>query len=166
MASRAVSYWRSVVNRVGAGRQFATWTTPKMKPMSTAADVAHAQHGDSHTRRMKQKGDFVPVYVALGLILMSVGLGLHTMKHHIAYDPAVRVSKKRRETIPEVVEPDRVVDEADRYVNKSLFRKVGHIQDIDSIRSGMGDPTRPDDPFDHRRQVETLKSVGVDPASL
>ncbi|KAL6972943.1 hypothetical protein U1Q18_027118 [Sarracenia purpurea var. burkii] len=107
------------------------------------------------------KGDFVPVCVALGLIAMSATLGLYTGMHQLARAPNVRVRKSMRETIPEVVEPDLVVEEGDKFIKKSLFRQVAHIQ------------KDPDNPFIHdfnrcelltrQPRAETLKSVGVDP---
>lgn len=106
------------------------------------------------------------MYVVLGLIAVALSFGAHTAKQQLAYSPGVRVSKKRRETLPEVVDPDLVANEADRFINKSLFRRVAHIQDMDAKRAGISDPTRPSDPFRMPKRVEDLKSVGVDPRGL
>ncbi|KAH7683372.1 hypothetical protein IHE45_05G178000 [Dioscorea alata] len=141
MASRAVNYWRSIT-----------------RSKSTAASPLPHFAEESKGGRM----DFIPVYVALGLIMLSVTCGLHTAKQHVLYDPSVRVHKKRRETIPELVEPDRVVNESDRYINKSLFRHVAHLQDFDAVRTGISDPTR-GETINKSRRVVTLKEAGVDP---
>ncbi|KAK1319260.1 hypothetical protein QJS10_CPB04g00065 [Acorus calamus] len=108
------------------------------------------------------RGEFVPVYVVLGMIVVAVSIGAHTAKQHLVHSPGVYVSKKKRESVPEVDDPDRVADEADKFVTKSFLRKVAHIQDFDAIRAGLSDPTRAD-PFAHPRTVESLKSVGLDP---
>lgn len=88
------------------------------------------------------KGEFIPVYVALGMIMMSLGFGLHTAMQQLARAPGVYVKKSRRETLPEVVEPDQVVDMADRFIKKSFFRKVAHVQDRSHREDGMPDPIR------------------------
>lgn len=89
------------------------------------------------------KGDFVPVYVALGLIALSVGFGFQTAMHQLKRAPNVSVKKSRRETIPEVTEPEEVVDEADKFIKKSFFRKVAHVQEFDH-QSVIPDPIRGD----------------------
>ncbi|XP_010929504.1 uncharacterized protein [Elaeis guineensis] len=150
MASRMSNLWRSVAN----SRRFATSTAQKMKAFTpTANDFVGPHHAP------KPRGDFVPVYVALGLITLSVSFGLYTAEHELLYAPNVLVSKKKREMVPEVEDPDWAAQEADRFVRKSIFRKIGHLQDFDVVRAGISDPTRANVP----RKVETLKSVGVDP---
>lgn len=86
--------------------------------------------------------DYVPVYVALGLILFGTTLGLNTARLQLAYSPNVFVDKKKRETVPEVAIPDWTLQEAERFVDKSVFRKVAYLIDFDAIRSGIHDPTR------------------------
>lgn len=90
------------------------------------------------------KGEFVPVYVALGMIMLSAGLGLHTATQHLFRAPGVYVKKSRRERLPEVEEPDHVLDEADRFIKKSFFRKVAHVQDSSHREDVMSDPIRGD----------------------
>lgn len=107
------------------------------------------------------KGDFVPVYVAIGMICLSTMLGLYTAKHQLLYSPNVFVKKQRRETLPEVVEPDHVLEDTDKFVKKSFFRKVAHVQDPNHDHV-VSDPTR-GDAFAHTPRAVTLKSVGVDP---
>ncbi|CAL9110638.1 unnamed protein product, partial [Musa textilis] len=109
--------------------------------------------------RSDRRGEFVPVYVALGLILLSASFGVHTAKQQLRHSPNVLVSKKKRETVPEVVDPEWAAAEAERFISGSVFRRVAHLQDFDAV----SDPTR-----GHvmPRKVETLKSVGVDPSRL
>ncbi|GJN04703.1 hypothetical protein PR202_ga22271 [Eleusine coracana subsp. coracana] len=106
------------------------------------------------------RGDYVPVYVALGLIVMSVSLGLGTARQQLAHAPNVRVDKKKRaRTVPEVAAPDLALDEAERFVGNSLFRKVAHVQDDRSLAAGgVADPVK-DYPV---RKAVTLKDVGVE----
>ncbi|KAM7483530.1 hypothetical protein LguiB_008113 [Lonicera macranthoides] len=130
MAFRSSAYLKPILRGSSA---FATSTSPKMKPYVPAADFPHFQ--DTNPRKVK--GDMVPVYVALGLILMSTGFGLYTGIHQLRRAPNVHVKKSRRETLPEVVEPERAVEEADRFIKKSFFRKVAHVQDFEL---GLGIP--------------------------
>lgn len=77
----------------------------------------------------RKKGkEMAPVYVLAGMITMALGFGLHTAKQQLLYAPDVHVSKTKRETLPEVVDPDVVVDESRRFIDKSLFRKVAHVR--------------------------------------
>lgn len=81
------------------------------------------------------KGDFAafaPVMVVLGMILVAVSIGVHTAKQQLVYSPAVQVNKKRRESVPEVDDPDYVVDGADKFINKSMLRGVAQIQEYDN----------------------------------
>ncbi|KAJ0988717.1 hypothetical protein J5N97_007073 [Dioscorea zingiberensis] len=144
MASRALNCWRSIT---------------RSKSTASAAPSHFIEESNSFIPNREWRKDFVPVYVALGMIVLSVSFGLHTAKQHVLYDPSVRVHKKRRETIPELVEPDRVINESDRLVNKSLFRRVAHLQD-----AGITDPTR-GETINRPRRAVTLKEVGVDPGS-
>ncbi|MCL7051953.1 hypothetical protein MKW94_006958 [Papaver nudicaule] len=81
-----------------------------------------------------------------------------TYDHH-----SVRLKKKRRETLPEVEEPELVMEESDKLINKSFFRKIVHIQDFNNDQSKTIPDTMRGDAFTRTRNVETLKSLGVDP---
>ncbi|XP_068663112.1 uncharacterized protein [Aristolochia californica] len=156
MASRVPTYWRTMVNRIGGSpRSFTKSTAPKMKAsVATPQDLMNADRGRSSKAMLK--GEFFPVYVALGLITVSVSLGLLTAKQELLYSPNVFLSKKRRESVPEVNDPDYVFDEVDKFIHKSLFRKVAHIQDVDRDRRVA---------LTNSKKMETLKSLGVDPAA-
>ena len=80
------------------------------------------------------------VYLAVGTIMMSLSLALYTALHQLKCAPNVQVRKSRRETIPEVENPGRVVEEAHQFINKSLLRKEDNIQDPDMY------PTTPSNP--------------------
>ncbi|CAA3000365.1 uncharacterized protein LOC111372331 [Olea europaea subsp. europaea] len=157
MAFRSSAYWKSLSNRLRGSSNFTTSTSPKMKAYSPAIDMLN-----SPTIKSKAaKGGFVPVFVAVGMIATSVGFGIYTALHQLARAPNVFVKKSKRETIPEVVEPEHVVEETDKFIKKSFFRKVAHVQDSDRHEI-MPDPIR-GDMFTRRPRVETLKDVGVDP---
>lgn len=68
---------------------------------------------------------------------------MFTVWHQLGRAPNVYVKKSRRETIPEVVEPEHVAEEAEKFVKQSFFRKVAHIQDFDR-QEVMPDPIRGD----------------------
>ncbi|XP_062170054.1 uncharacterized protein LOC133875830 [Alnus glutinosa] len=167
MAFRSTSYLKGMVSGLRAGSAtYATSSSPKLKTYAPAADYAQLydhQYQHSTTKPKPVKGDFVPVYVAIGMIALSVGLGLHTATHHLARNPSVFVSKKRRETIPEVVEPEHVAEEAEQFIRKSFFRKVAHVQEFNNPeKQVIPDPIRKD-AYAHRPRLETLKSVRVEP---
>ncbi|KAK9684384.1 hypothetical protein RND81_10G206100 [Saponaria officinalis] len=63
---------------------------------------------------------------------LSLSLGLYTAKQELLHGPDVRVKTRRRETLPEVVEPDYVTREAEDFIKKSLFRKVSHVQQFET----------------------------------
>ncbi|KAF8021926.1 hypothetical protein BT93_G2154 [Corymbia citriodora subsp. variegata] len=143
---------------VNADASYATATGPKLKAYTPSAS---ADVGRAGQRGGKPWGDYVPVCVASGMILLAVALGLHTVKQQIMHSPAVRVNKSRRETVPEVVEPERVVEESANFLTRSFFRKVAHVQDVNPGEA-VPDPIRKD-AFVHPAKAETLRSVGVDP---
>ncbi|XP_061369893.1 uncharacterized protein LOC133312667 [Gastrolobium bilobum] len=161
---RCIELLRNGLQREGKAA-YTTSTVPKMKAYAPATDYGyvHNQHQQRGKSSKSAKGDFVPVYVAIGMIALSTGLGLHTAWQHLRNSPTVRVKKQRRETLPEVVEPEHVVEEADRFMKKSFFRKVAHVQERSyPDQHQIPDPTRKD-AYAYRPRVETLKSVGVDP---
>lgn len=77
------------------------------------------------------KGDFFPVCVALGMITLSTSFGIYTALHQLGRAPNVSVRKSRRETVPEVADPEHVTEDAEKFVKQSFFRKVAHIQGSD-----------------------------------
>ncbi|KAJ0053089.1 hypothetical protein Pint_01308 [Pistacia integerrima] len=164
MAFRSMSYLRSMMRGIRGSNSatYATSTTPKLKAYAPTADYGHFQEHQQRSKTKAIRGDFVPVYVAIGMIVLSTTLGLHTVMQQLRYSPGVRVKKKERETLPEVFLPDKVVDEADKFKKKSFFRKVAHVQEFEYGDHSISDPIRKD-AFAHKPRAETLKSVGVDP---
>ncbi|KAG2375498.1 uncharacterized protein HKW66_Vig0163480 [Vigna angularis] len=69
-------------------------------------------------------------------------------------------SNSGRETVPEVSDPDRTMNSAAKFIDGSFLRKVSHIQEN---KTTLNDPIHPN-PFTRPRTVETLKTVGVEPA--
>ncbi|KAG8089919.1 hypothetical protein GUJ93_ZPchr0011g28834 [Zizania palustris] len=162
MASRASGLIRAAAAR--GAKMRAAATSPSLASMparsvATAADAVH-QYGAA-TKAKRPVGDYVPVYVALGVIAVSVALGLDTARQQLAHAPNVRLDKKKRETIPEVAAPDMALDEAERFVRGSLLRKVARVQDDRSLRAGLA----ADYPAAARKAV-TLKDAGVEPPGI
>ncbi|KAM0917030.1 hypothetical protein ACQ4PT_009773 [Festuca glaucescens] len=124
-----------------------------------AASTA-AAHADGGAARAKAKpvGDYVPVCVALGMIGLAVTLGLHTARQQLAHAPNVRLDKRKRETVAEVADTDLAIDDGERFVGSSVFRKVAHVQDDRSLTAGVAD-------YPGRNAV-TLKDVGVQPPGI
>jgi hypothetical protein len=135
--------------RAAALRRYVRPTAASSRSAATAATTA-AEHHHAGGRRAAgtgtggneqlPRGDYVPVYVALGMVALSVTLGLHTARQQLAHAPNVWVDKKKREAVPEVAAPELVLDEAERFVDRSLFRKVAHVQDDRSLAAGVADP--------------------------
>ncbi|CAH8270359.1 unnamed protein product [Arabidopsis lyrata] len=157
MAVRSTGHLKNVVQRLRTYTTTATAQGPK--PYSTAATEYGGQR--TATTTAATKGDFTPVYVSIGLISLSVSFGVYTAYLHLHENPSVRVNKKTRETVPEIEDPDRVLNEADRFANRSWFRKIAHIQEFDK-QDVISDPIRKDQ-FAHKPRAVTLKDVGVDP---
>lgn len=97
------------------------------------------------------------------MCILAVVLGAINLKQELLHSPNVVVDKKKRKTIPEVKYPDYVVKKAEDYVNKSFFRRVAGITKWDSEYTKLMPWT-----LQHSKEkpVETLKSVGVDPAEI
>lgn len=72
----------------------------------------------------------MPKCMAVGMMGVSTSLGVYTALHQLRSAPNVRLKKSRRETVPEVVEPEQVAAEAERFVKKSVFRKLAHFKDV------------------------------------
>ncbi|KAI9089754.1 hypothetical protein K1719_029047 [Acacia pycnantha] len=141
----------------GGRRRIATSTIPKMKP-ATLAEQAHL-HANPHegVSHPKGGGEWAPIQIVFGMVSVAVMLAAHTAFQQLARAPSVHVNKKRRESFPEVYEPDRTIDSADKFINRSMLRKVAHIQEN---RNTLSDPVHPN-PFTHPRTAVTLKTAGV-----
>ncbi|XP_064941416.1 uncharacterized protein LOC108951859 [Musa acuminata AAA Group] len=112
-----------------------------MKPMSSVgAGFINHDHG---SKLRESKAEFTPIGVMLGLVLMALTIGAHAANQQLAHSPGARVSKKKREMMAEVEEPEHVAGEADRFVTKSFSRKVAHLQDLDAVRSDPSPPSIP-----------------------
>ncbi|KAK4395453.1 hypothetical protein Sango_1699600 [Sesamum angolense] len=141
MAFRNASYRKSMVNRLQGSSSFTTSTSPKLKPYAPTADhyLPSPSPGGIKSKRFMT---FVCITQATerrfragvccgGMIALQVSFGAYTVYHQLRRNPQVHLKKSRRETIPEVVEPEQVAEEAEKYVKQSFFRKVAHIQDYD-----------------------------------
>lgn len=155
-------------NGFGRGNKapYTTSTVPKMKAYAQPASDYGYTHKQQHAKQSSKsaKQDFVPVYVAVGMIAMSTMLGLHTAWQHLRNNPSVRVKKQGRETVPEVVEPEHVMEESDKLYKNSFFRKVAHVQERSYPDHNQVPSSINKDVFAHQPRAETLKSVGVDPS--
>jgi len=154
----------------GGGKSaYTTSTVPKMKAYAPpASDYGHIHHGQQHGKASSKstKQDFVPIYVAVGMIALSTMLGIHTAWQNLRNNPTVRVKKQRRETVPEVVEPDHVMEESDRFFKNSFFRKIAHVQERSYPDHNQVSSPIHRDAYAYQPRAETLKSVGVDPSHV
>ncbi|KAL6584642.1 hypothetical protein OROMI_003931 [Orobanche minor] len=180
---KAAAYWKSTVNGLRVSSSFTTSTFPKMRAYAASTadhslaspegiktkggsigisvlQLLHITGIDDILNRSKRHGEFIPVYVLLGFIALQASFGLFTAFHQMARSPNVTLKKSRRETIPEVVEPERVAEHGERFLKKSFFRKIAHIQDFDR-QEVMDDPIR-GDVFTRPVRLESLKEVVVE----
>ncbi|KAK7366566.1 hypothetical protein VNO80_08559 [Phaseolus coccineus] len=158
--SRVHKNLRVTLVELGSGRRaFTSPTTPKLKPMSPAIN---AGHHDAHSisRMSTIKAEFAPVYIVGGFVCVAVAIGSHTAYQQLVRSPTVHVNKNRRETLPEVSDPDRTLNSATKFIDGSFLRKVSHIQEN---KATLNDTVHPN-PFTRPRTVETLKTVGVEPS--
>ncbi|MCD7465283.1 hypothetical protein HAX54_000965 [Datura stramonium] len=133
-------YWKSAANR-----SFASSTSPRFS--------THANPTSSKSK-FSMNGDMAPVYVLGGTLSLAIGLCIFTMKQQLFHGPGVYVTKKKRENLAEVDFPDAMAGSATKYIDKSVLRKFGRIQE----------PVNPQydlDPYTRPRKVESLKSVGA-----
>ncbi|KAI9119252.1 hypothetical protein K1719_009927 [Acacia pycnantha] len=76
-----------------------------MKAHTPTADYGYVHHQSQQQGRkpmaVAKKGDYVLVFIAIGMIALSVGFGLHKAWHQLRTLQTVRVKKQRRETLPE-----------------------------------------------------------------
>ncbi|KAK9153309.1 hypothetical protein Sjap_000789 [Stephania japonica] len=136
----------------------ASSTTPRTKWFSHMAD-AHS----SKAKARSIKAEDAPIYMIVGMVVVVVAFAVHSGKQQLRYMPGVQVTKKNRGLMPEVADPDNVVQGAEKFIRKSFFRKVAHIQDSDH-GSSVPDHIR-GDIFANVTKSETLKSVGVEPSN-
>lgn len=142
------------------GNAHATSTSPKQQLYAgPAADFGYLDLVEEG-RKTSVKADFTPVYVAPGLIILQISLGLASTKQQLLYAPNVRVKK-----IPQVVVPDKVDDEGKKFIEKSFYRKAAHIQEFKIGIHYMPNPIC-QDVYAHPLKAETLKSVGIEPQQL
>ncbi|PIA41323.1 hypothetical protein AQUCO_02200020v1 [Aquilegia coerulea] len=151
MAFKSMGYLRTM-----ASRTMATSTIPKMKPYAPTVDAQL-----HNTKPGPIKGESVPVYATMGAIMLAFSFVFVTAKQHLAYSPAVHISKKKRSSLPELSDPDSAVDGSEKFVKRSLFRKVAHAK---SNNPTIPNPIR-GDVYTRPVQAETLKSVGVNPST-
>lgn len=101
------------------------------------------------------KGEYAPIYIVMGMVAVAVSIGTHTAKQQLLHSPVVNLNKKKRESIPEVEDPDTVITSADKFINKSFLRKVAHIQNDTKT---LPDPVHPD-PFTRSTPFLSLISL-------
>ena len=127
----------------GGKRSFATSTPARMKStFESSASSSSAGHG-SHQSKLKGliKAEFAPVYMVMGMVVVAIGIGVHTAKQQLLHAPSVTFNKKKRENMAEVYDPEAAFNSADKFLTKSFLRKIAHIQDDQKT---IPDPQRGD----------------------
>ncbi|XP_073141430.1 uncharacterized protein [Henckelia pumila] len=149
-------------------KQCRPWTTRRdplfqavaSRNMATSATASgRASGNNSAFWRMAKSGDFVPVWMVGGMICIAGCIGIHTAALQLRRSPSVQVTKKKRESVPEVEIPDAVLGSAEKFIDRSFLRKVAHIPD--NYKDQHDRPTH--SIFTRSRDIESLKSVGVRP---
>ena len=95
------------------------------RPFSTASATHFPGQLQQHNVNERLlKGEYVPVYMIVGAICLSVSLGILTGTRKLMYTPNVIVNKRKRKEVVEVEEPDYVLQMSEKFIDKSIFRKV------------------------------------------
>lgn len=159
MASAARAYWRSLVSRYRN-------SLPLFKSAQFNKQYHHAVplHGGpperSHALRLVRP-EFFPIYALFGLVLLQLFMGFINVKQVLMHSPSVYVDKKKRKTIPEVVQPDDVAKMSDNFYKKSWFRRVSQNVQRDHEYAKLM-PWLILQRDTKKIPVESLKSVGVE----
>ncbi|XVE66142.1 hypothetical protein DITRI_Ditri08aG0056700 [Diplodiscus trichospermus] len=151
MAFRATGgYWKSMINSLGRSpcRSFASSTSENMKQYTATTNASRC---DRPHNKISEAGEYAPIAVVGAMVLVALGIAIHTAKQQLCHSPGVVITKKRRGSIPEADDPVETLASANKFLNKSFLRKVAHIQDD---RRTLPDPSRPD-PFTRPRKAET-----------
>ncbi|XP_031490760.1 uncharacterized protein LOC116257887 isoform X2 [Nymphaea colorata] len=128
MVPATTSYWRAIISRIQGKLSWGRGTTaPQMSTYASPAHRVSLLH-KLETGLKHMNGEFTPVAAAFGMILLAASLGLYTARHQLLYAPNVSVDKRRRETIPEVKEPDDVAQTSYAFFSNSFFRRLAHLQ--------------------------------------
>lgn len=104
---------------------------------------------------------YVPVCGALGAIAMSATLGLGTAALEVAHAPNVRLDKKKREAVPEVAAPDLAVDETERFLGRSFFRRAARLVQGGDDAAAAASPVAKE-----KKKAVTLRDAGVEPPGI
>ncbi|KAL9248403.1 hypothetical protein vseg_021728 [Gypsophila vaccaria] len=135
MALRRPGYLRSMMQQ---SRSFSTTGQSKVK------------------KSMWLTASAAPIWIVGGMVMIASSIAIHTGKQQLLHSPSVHVSKRRRETVPEVDDPSRSVKHGGNFVDKSFLRKVAHIQDESKQTLPKKDPGSI---YTRSREAETLDSI-------
>ncbi|KAL4553968.1 hypothetical protein LXL04_039914 [Taraxacum kok-saghyz] len=150
-------YWRSISSYnyfSGMKRGFVSSTIPKSAPSATKIDM------NSTGAKLKSRADLFPIYILLGFTGGAVFLAVRSVTMQLVHHPGVQVNKSNRSMMPEVDSPDSALACGDKFINKSVLRKVAHIQKRDDVVPMDGTANI----YTTRSSDSTnLKTVGVEP---
>ncbi|KAL8249328.1 hypothetical protein R6Q59_006196 [Mikania micrantha] len=120
-----------------------------------------ANTNSATVNKLKSKADLFPIYILLGFTGGAVFLAVRSVSQQLFHHPGVQVNKTNRSMMPEVDTPDSALASGDKFINRSVLRKVGHIQKRDDA---IPMDHSPDIYTTHRASDSTnLKTVGVEP---
>lgn len=103
------------------------------------------------------KAELTPVYMVCGMVVMAVAMASHTAFQQLVRSPTVHVNKKRRESLPEVSDPDRTINSATKFIDGSFLRKVSQIQEKNPT---VHDPVHPD-PFTRYTYLHSCTHIHI-----
>ncbi|KAI3497653.1 hypothetical protein L2E82_13415 [Cichorium intybus] len=121
-------YWRSISSCShlgGTKRGFVSSTIPKSAAAATKTDM------NSTGAKLKSRADLFPIYILLGFTGGAVFLAVRSVTMQLFHHPGVQVNKTNRSMMPEVDSPDSALASGDKFISKSVLRKVAHIQKRD-----------------------------------
>ncbi|KAI3818580.1 hypothetical protein L1987_12392 [Smallanthus sonchifolius] len=129
--------------------------------VSSTSTKYGANTNTTTANKLKSRADLFPIYILLGFTGAAVVLAVRSVSQQLFHHPGVQVNKTNRSMMPEVDNPDTALASGDKFITRSVLRKVGHIQKRDDA---VPMDRAPDASTIHRPGDSTnLKTVGVEP---
>ncbi|MFS7890432.1 putative NADH-ubiquinone reductase complex 1 MLRQ subunit [Helianthus anomalus] len=102
---------------------------------STSSKYGPNTNTSTTANKLKSSADMFPIYILLGFTGGAVFLAVRSVTQQLFHHPGVQVNKTNRSMMPEVDTPDIALASGDKFMNRSVLRKVGHIQKRDDTVS-------------------------------
>lgn len=99
---------------------------------STSAKYG-ASTNTTGAKKLKSQADMFPIYILAGFTGGAVFLAVRSVYQQVFHHPGVQFNKANRSMMPEVDDPDSTLASGDKFMSRSVLRKVAHIQKRDDV---------------------------------